>query len=123
MERLGGPEFIAQKYEALRNHCDDLGRPYDEVLRTHFTLRLVLAPDEQSVKDKLDAIGQGKSGSPATRRAQPNAFVTGTPEQVIPYYQSLVDVGTQYFVLQIDSVDTETMELLARDVVPNVVMR
>jgi len=123
LERLGGPEFIEHKYQVLRGHCEDLGRPYDEILRTHFTLRLVLAPDDQAVRDKLAAIGQGKSGSPATRRAQPNAFVTGTPEQVIPYYQALVDVGTQYFVLQIDSVDTETMELLAREVVPHVAVR
>lgn len=120
LERVGGPEYIAHKYAVLRGYCEEFGRPYDEVLRTHFTLRLVLAPDERAVAEKVAAIGQGSSGSPATRRAQPNAFMTGTPEQVIPYYQSLVDVGTQYFVLQIDSADSETLELLAHEVVPHV---
>lgn len=122
LERVGGPEYIAHKFEVVRGYCEEFGRPYDEVLRTHFTLRLVLAPTEQEVKEKLAAIGQGSSGSPATRRAQPNAFMTGTPEQVTAYYQSLADVGAQYFIMQIDSSDTETMELLAREVVPNVTM-
>jgi alkanesulfonate monooxygenase SsuD/methylene tetrahydromethanopterin reductase-like flavin-dependent oxidoreductase (luciferase family) len=123
LERIGGPELIAHKFDVLRGYCEEFGRPYDEVLRTHFTLRLVLAPDERGVAEKVAAIGQSSSGSPATRRAQPNAFVTGTPEQVIPYYQSLADVGTQYFVLQIDAMDSETLELLAREVAPHVSMR
>lgn len=120
MERLGGPEFIAHKFDVLRRYCEEFGRPHDEVLRTHFTLRLVLAPSQREVEEKVAAIGQGSSGSPATRRAQPSAFMTGTPERVIEYYQSLVDVGAQYFIMQIDSSDTETMELLAREVVPHV---
>jgi alkanesulfonate monooxygenase SsuD/methylene tetrahydromethanopterin reductase-like flavin-dependent oxidoreductase (luciferase family) len=123
LERVGGPELIAHKFEVLRGYCEEFGRPYDEVLRTHFTLRLVLAPDERTVAEKVAAIGQGSSGSPATRRAQPSAFMTGTPEQVISYYQSLVDVGAQYFVIQIDAMDNETLELLAREVAPHVSMR
>ena len=35
--------------------------------------------------------------------------MTGTPEQVAPTYQSLVDVGAQYFIMQVDSSDTETL--------------
>jgi alkanesulfonate monooxygenase SsuD/methylene tetrahydromethanopterin reductase-like flavin-dependent oxidoreductase (luciferase family) len=120
MERLGGPEYIAHKFDVLRGYCEELGRPIDEILRSHFTLRLVLGPTETVVAEKLAAMGQAGSGSPATRRAQPNAFVTGTPEQVLPYYQSLVDVGAQYFVIQIDSGDVETMELLAGEIVPRV---
>jgi hypothetical protein len=46
--------------------------------------------------------------------------MTGTPEQVAQYYQSLAEVGTQYFVIQIDASDQETIELLAGEVVPRV---
>jgi alkanesulfonate monooxygenase SsuD/methylene tetrahydromethanopterin reductase-like flavin-dependent oxidoreductase (luciferase family) len=119
-ERLGGPEYIGRKYDVLRGYCEELGRPFDEILRSHFTLRLVLAPTEQAVADKLAAAAQGASGSPATRRAQPNAFITGTPERAIAYYQSLADVGSQYFVIQVDARDAETLDLLAREVVPHV---
>ena len=82
LERVGGPELIGHKFDVVRGYCEEFGRPYDEILRTHFTLRLVLAPDERAVAEKVAAIGQAGSGSPATRRAQPSAFMTGTPEQV-----------------------------------------
>ena len=32
LERIGGPELIAHKYAVLRRYCDELGRPYDEIL-------------------------------------------------------------------------------------------
>jgi alkanesulfonate monooxygenase SsuD/methylene tetrahydromethanopterin reductase-like flavin-dependent oxidoreductase (luciferase family) len=122
MERLGGPERIERKFAILRGHCEELGRPYDEVLRSHFTLRLVLGRDEATVAAKAAAMWPASSGSAATRRAQPSAFITGTPRQVAVYYQSLVAVGTQYFIVQVDSRDTETLELLAHEVVPHVKM-
>ncbi len=31
---FGGPEQIAHKYAVLREHCDALGRPYDEIQRS-----------------------------------------------------------------------------------------
>lgn len=47
--------------------------------------------------------------------------VVGTPAQVSAYYQSLVDAGMEYFVVQIlDAADTETIELLAHEVIPRV---
>jgi alkanesulfonate monooxygenase SsuD/methylene tetrahydromethanopterin reductase-like flavin-dependent oxidoreductase (luciferase family) len=123
MERLGGPERIKRKFQLLRDYCEEIGRPCDEVLRTHFTLRLVLARDDARVATKLSAFSQTDSGSAATRRAQPSAFMAGTPRQVASYYQALVDAGAQYFVIQVDSRDFETLELLAREVVPHVAKR
>jgi len=31
---FAGPQAIHQKLEVLRRHCDDVGRPYDEIERT-----------------------------------------------------------------------------------------
>jgi alkanesulfonate monooxygenase SsuD/methylene tetrahydromethanopterin reductase-like flavin-dependent oxidoreductase (luciferase family) len=121
--RIGGLEQIERKFSVLRRYCEEIGRPYDEVLRTHFTLRLVLARDESTAAAKATATNQLSSGSAATRRAQPSAFMTGTPGQVSEYYQALADIGVQYFVIHIDSYDIETIELLAREVVPRVTMR
>lgn len=118
--RGDSPVVLAHKFEVLKGYLAEYGRAYDEVLRTHFTLRMVLGRSEQVAADKVAAFRQGASGSPGTRRAHPSAFVTGTPEQVIPYYQSLVDAGAQYFVVQIDATDTETLELLATEVMPRV---
>ena len=50
---------------------------------------------------------------------QLHSRVVGAPDAVAAYYQDLVDAGMQYFVTQIlDASDTETVELLAREVVP-----
>src|SRR6202012_3369484 len=38
---------VARKYGILRDFCAAAGRPYESVLRAHFTPLLVLAEDEQ----------------------------------------------------------------------------
>ena len=35
-------EDVQRKYQALRRHCEEVGRPYDSVLRSYFTPLLVL---------------------------------------------------------------------------------
>ena len=119
-EAVGGVETIRRKLDALARHCEEVGRPDDEVLRTHFTLKLVLAPTEAALAGKLADLASASSGSPATRRAQPSAFVTGTPERVAAHYRGLADAGIQYFVVQLDAADHETLRLLATEVVPRV---
>ena len=46
------------------------------------------------------------------------SLVAGTPEDAIRYYQPLVDAGVQYFVANILDQDWQTIELLAREVMP-----
>lgn len=116
-EAIGGADTIRRKLEALRRHCEAEGRPYGEVLRTHFTLMLVLARTEAAAAAKRERLAAA-STSPATRRAQPSAFVVGTPDQVAEHYRALVEAGVQYFVVQLDASDRETIELLAAEVVP-----
>ena len=42
-----------------------------------------------------------------------------TPEKAITYYQELVDVGIQYFIVQtLDAADEETIRLLGEQVMP-----
>lgn len=119
-EAVGGVETIRRKLDALDRHCAAAGRPADEVLRTHFTLKLVLAPTEAAAAAKLAAQRADASASPATRRAQSSAIVCGTPEKVAAHYRALVEIGVQYFVVQLDAADRETLELLAGEVAPRV---
>ena len=119
MERVGGADAVRRKLETLRRHCDEIGRPYDEVLRTHFTLRLVIAPSEDALAAKLTPPSP-TSASPGTRRSGASAALAGTPEQVVAYYREMVEVGIQYFVVQLDGRDHETLTLLAEEVMPRV---
>lgn len=118
-QTVGGaatPDDIRHKLDVLRRHCDEVGRPYDEILRTYFTGWLMLAPDEAALQAKLE-----RYFPDGPERARAGMLVDGTPEQVIQHYRERAEAGIQYFVVQIlDATDAETMELLANEVMPYV---
>ncbi len=120
MAAVGGTATITHKLDALRRHCENEGRPYEEILRTHFTIKLVLAPTETALAAKLEILAAKPSTSPGTRRSGAAAFVVGTPEQVAVHFRERVDAGIQYFVVQLDAWDEETLVLLATKVMPHV---
>jgi hypothetical protein len=77
----------------------------------------MLAPTDAAARAKLDHYYPA-----GINEEQQFSRVVGTPAQVSAYYQSLVDAGMEYFVVQtLDAADTETIELLAREVIPLVV--
>jgi len=107
-------EEILRKFQVLRNHCEQLGRNYDDILRSHYTSWLMIAETEKAAKAKLDHYYP--NGLTTEQRI---TRIVGTPDQIASYYQELVDVGMQYFVCQVlDAGDEETIRLLATGVVP-----
>lgn len=116
-ELLGGaetPEQIRHKLAVLRGHCEALGRPFEEILRSYFTGSLILAPDQAALAAKLARFFP--EGVPDWVGP-----VYATPEQAIQHYQERVEAGIQYFVVQLlDCTDEETLELLAREVMPQI---
>ncbi|CAN5562640.1 hypothetical protein BH23CHL5_BH23CHL5_00610 [soil metagenome] len=115
----GDADEVARKLAILRDHCVEIGRPYDDILRSHFTSWIMLAETEEQALAKRDCYYPD-----GMNEDQQRTRVIGTPEQVVPYYQALADAGMQYFVCQIlDAGDLETIQLLASQVAPNVVRR
>lgn len=105
---------VRAKLDTLRRYCEELGRPYDDILRTHFTSWAMLSTTEAGAIAKRDRYyPQGLTEEQKITR------IVGTPDQVLPYYQALVDAGMEYFVIQVlDATDEETFSLLARNVLP-----
>ena len=102
------PEAVAAKLAVLRRHCAALGRPYDHVLRTHFTGSLVLARDAAGVQAKRERYA-------GHRFIRPEHVLT--PAEAVAAFQALADVGIQYFFVQsFDAGDEETFRLLAGEV-------
>jgi F420-dependent oxidoreductase-like protein len=90
---FGGPETIHHKYEVLREHCGAVGRDPDEIERS--TL--------QTVRLAIDG-GQGES-----------------PAQVVDRFGALSDAGAQHVIFSVrDAWDPRVMEILGRDVLPEV---
>lgn len=107
-----------RKNDILDAYCQDAGRDPRSVLRTHFTSWLMLAPSEAEAIAKRDRYYPN-----GLNEEQRYSRVIGTPEQVAAYYQGLVNAGLQYFVVQIlDATDLETVELLAKELIPRVTL-
>jgi alkanesulfonate monooxygenase SsuD/methylene tetrahydromethanopterin reductase-like flavin-dependent oxidoreductase (luciferase family) len=120
MRDILGVEGVRRKLEALRGHCEAIGRPYDEILRTHFTIKLVIGKTDAHAVEKLEAILASPSTSPGTRRSHRSAFVVGSVETAAAHYRAIRELGIQYFVVQIDASEVETLELLMSEVAPRV---
>ena len=107
---------VRHKLDVLRGYCAELGRPAESLLRTHFTSWLMLSDTEVGARAKLDRYHP--SGLSEQQKA---SRIAGTPETAIRFYQALVDVGIDYFIVQIqDAADAETLRLLATAVAPHV---
>jgi F420-dependent oxidoreductase-like protein len=88
---FGDPEKIRHKYEVLRRHCEELGRPFDEIERSTLQRNL-----------RIDA--QGRDGAE-------------TPAQVTDRYAALADAGAQHILFSVADVwQTDKLELLGRTV-------
>jgi alkanesulfonate monooxygenase SsuD/methylene tetrahydromethanopterin reductase-like flavin-dependent oxidoreductase (luciferase family) len=110
------PDAVRRKNAVLDRLCEEVGRDPKSVLRTHFTSWLMIAPTEAAAAAKRD-----RYYPDGLNEEQRVSRVIGTPEQVAAYYQALVGAGMEYFVVQTqDATDIETIELLAREVIPAV---
>lgn len=109
-------EDVRHKNAVLDRYLLEAGRDPRSVLRTHFTSWLMIAPTASAARAKLD-----RYYPEGINEEQRFSRVVGSPAQVAHYYQELVDAGMEFFVVQtLDAADTETIELLARDVIPAV---
>ena len=104
---------VERKYSALRAHCEAVGRPYESILRSHFTPLLTLAENEADLERK-------RANARIPDRQLRTVPVFATPDQAIAHYQALADVGVQYFLATINGSDDETVRLFAEAVAPAV---
>ncbi len=103
---VGDPETVRHKLDVLERHCDEVGRDYDEIIKsTAITVQLV--------EKEANA---GKEAAP-TRGEQTYA---GTPEMVAEGLRTLVEAGIDYFITSIpcNAYDQEPQTRFAREVVP-----
>jgi len=114
-----GLEGFTRKSGLLRRYCDEVGRDFGSIVRTH-------GPDcrifdtEADMQTWLDSPGGGSLWSGG---ASPADYVrdnlVGTVQQVAEKVQAFVDAGCREFVLWFrDFPSSESLEAFARDVTP-----
>jgi F420-dependent oxidoreductase-like protein len=109
----GKPHEFAHKCEVLKGHCRDVGRDYDEIVKT--------ISGEVLIRESEDEIVAGGTRSmwrePFDSWREGN--LVGTPEQVAEKIQAYIDLGAGGFVPWCsDYPDTETLRLFAEKVIP-----
>ncbi len=113
----GDPAMVRHKLNVLREHCDKLGRNYDEIIRSSNVNIVLLKPgDDPVIATEAVRATYGWSFEELTRSA-----LVGTSEQVISHLQSLVDVGVNYFILYFPRIayDHEPLHRFAAEVAPH----
>jgi F420-dependent oxidoreductase-like protein len=89
---FGGPETIHHKWEVLRRHCEEIGRPFEEIERS-----------------TLQGVHVSRDGSGGTE----------TPDQVIDRFGELGDAGAQHILFSVREVwQTDKLELLGSTLLP-----
>jgi alkanesulfonate monooxygenase SsuD/methylene tetrahydromethanopterin reductase-like flavin-dependent oxidoreductase (luciferase family) len=106
-----GASSVQSRLDTLRRHCEAFGRPYDSVLRTHFTYPLVIAESSAAVTEKIE-----RFLPPRVVALAGTSLVAGTPVDAIAFYERLVSLGLRYFIAAV--YDLETASLLAEQVIP-----
>jgi alkanesulfonate monooxygenase SsuD/methylene tetrahydromethanopterin reductase-like flavin-dependent oxidoreductase (luciferase family) len=113
---VDSPEETAGRLAILRSHCEEIGRPYENILRSHYTIWLILAETDEALRRKVTRYFP--DGMDDTWQ---KAVFAGTPAEAVQHFQRYANAGMQYFVAQVlDARDDETIRLLAKEVAPNV---
>jgi len=83
---FGGPDILRRKYAILREHCDTVGRPFEEIERS--TLQ-------------------------STRLATDGSARTETPEAAAGRFAALADAGAQHVIVGIQNIEQPGVDTLA----------
>jgi F420-dependent oxidoreductase-like protein len=103
----GDPAEVGHKYSVLRQHCEDVGRSFEEITLCN-NLGIVLARDEEELKAK---------------QARYPGFgdIQGTPDMVVSLLREYANVGSQYITFHMpDAEEIEPILLLGEEVLPRI---
>jgi F420-dependent oxidoreductase-like protein len=104
----GDPETVGRLLGVLRGHCDDLGRDWDTLTKSCYTM-VMIGKDEAEVERKRQTL---------SRYIPRRGASIGTPDQLIEEFQKYAKAGVEYLVFRMpDWTDTETLQLFSDTVI------
>lgn len=115
-----GLEGFAHKSEVLRRHCEDVGREFDSITRTHGP-DCRLFDSGADLERWLESPGGGQLWGRVPHDEYVRDSFVGTVEDVVEKVQGYADAGCSEFVLWFrDYPSTESLERFITEVVPKV---
>jgi F420-dependent oxidoreductase-like protein len=110
----GNPDICRQKLEILRRHCEDVGRNYDEIIKST-SLDVLLLEDGE---DRDAAIERNRQAWTTERFT--NQFLIGGVDVVAERIEQLLESGIDYIIAYFPGIayDHSRMQRYAREVLP-----
>lgn len=118
---FGSAEAVAHKLKVLREHCDGVGRDFDEIRRTILnTVVIGKTGEEVETKVKLFLPEKVRMGQvELTRDDLRKWMLVGTADQICQRLREYAGVGVQYAVVNFpDAHRLEPVQLFAEKVMP-----
>ncbi|MBP1465054.1 LLM class F420-dependent oxidoreductase [Candidatus Chloroploca sp. M-50] len=115
---MGDPATLQQKFAILRGHCEQVGRNYDDIIRSSNANIVFVRPG--------DDLEQATAAVRATYNWSLDDLmrnsIVGTPEQVVERLQVLADAGVNYFITYFPRIayDHTPLHIFAEEVIPHV---
>jgi hypothetical protein len=108
-------DTLRHKFDVLRGHCDDLGRDYEEIIRST-SVSVYLLEEGEDPESATKLARGGMSYDEYSKR-----FMVGTAEEISERLQPRVEAGVNYFQVYMSRVayDPTPVERFAKEVIPN----
>ncbi len=120
------PEVYATKVEALKRHCDDVGRD-PATIRRSIMLAHIIGRNEEELRQRAARIQRVFNAPPdqepeeLINRFRERGMLVGTPGEIVEHIQQRAEQGIERIMLQThDQTDMEALELFASDVMPHI---
>jgi F420-dependent oxidoreductase-like protein len=112
----GNPEIIRQKLAILKGHCDDLGRNYDEIVKST-NMHMVILEDGA---DPEQATAKIRATYGWTMEQLHQQAAVGAADQIAARVQAAIDAGADYIITYFPRVayDHTPLQRFAREIRP-----
>ncbi len=101
-------DFCRERLGILRQHCQEVGRNYDEIVKTYSNDAIAVAPTHAAAEQMLKNSYFGKFYA-----------LAGTPDEVAAKIKPYVDLGFTHFIFRfVDFPSTAGAELFMKEVMP-----
>ncbi len=105
----GTPENYTELLAALQSHCREVGRDFDEIVKT-WAIECVAVADTQSAALEI---------AKTSPLYDPQASIVGAPDEVEQQLRRFTDLGVEYFIFRFaDFPKTGMANLFTREVAP-----
>jgi alkanesulfonate monooxygenase SsuD/methylene tetrahydromethanopterin reductase-like flavin-dependent oxidoreductase (luciferase family) len=108
-------EEFKRKADILRQHCEDVGRDFNEITKSASGDVYVLGPGQQP---PVGAIERAFGNTRTLEQYRRNAFM-GTAQELLDKLGTMAEAGVQYFIFYVPGAayDLEPVQRLAEEVV------